>query len=611
MTRLVAHRGPDDEGLALFGPGRTWTQGDGEPRGDGWNAGLGHRRLSIIDLTAAGHQPMTDAAGRYWIVLNGEIYNFLELRAELEGLGVAFCSHSDTEVALRAFMMWGPECLPRFNGMWALAIYDTERECLFLARDRFGVKPLYYLLEPGRFAFASELKQLHLLLDGTARANRAVLADFLFWRYETHTGDTFFEGLRAFPAGHSAMLTQEDVSAGRMEARPYWSPQAAAALDAGPAAEVFGNLLFDAVRIRLRSDVPVGVTLSGGLDSSSVTCVASRLLRAHGHEQAMAAFTAVFPDPRYSEASYASEVAALAGMRHVFIQPEGGALVKDWSRFVWNMEEPFSSLSFYANWKVYERVAEHGVPVILNGQGGDELLLGYDRYRVPLVALALRELRVNRAIREILGARRHAGMGLLRQVGYLAYFGSPRIRAMRRRRVVRPFLNPEFYAFGQSQTGHLTRESANTDRVDWQLREFFHYQMPHLLRHEDRVSMSFSIESRSPFLDYRLLEFILGQDIELMIRGGWSKALLREAMKGVLPEVVRTRIVKMGFDTPTGRLMMDAAPHFDALMGRNEDDEILNVPALRRAFAGEGVDEDLLCAACSYLSWKETFQVRC
>lgn len=608
MTRMVRHRGPDDEGFALFAPTRFWVAEGGTPSEGGWTAGLGHRRLSIIDLSAGGHQPMRDVTGRFWIVLNGEIYNFVELREELIREGAQFRSRSDTEVALEAFIRWGKACLRRFNGMWALAVYDRQREELFLARDRFGVKPLYYASSAGSFAFASEIKQLHSIAGGARRVNREVLADFLFWKYEGHTNETFFEGINVFPAGHSVSLSRDDVATGRVQPERYWVYEPEGSLGPAVAAERFRELLTDAVRLRLRSDVPVAVTLSGGLDSSSVTCLAAQALGGTP-ASALTAFTAVFPDKAFSEQPFAQQVTDLCGARPVYIEPGGAELVDDWGRFVWNMEEPFSSLSYYANWKVYEKVAEHHVPVVLNGQGGDELLMGYDRYRVPLLVQAWRRHRYRHLAKESLAAGTHAGLSLPRQIGYLVYFGLPKVRAIRRRRLVRPFLQRDFFEFGRGRTEHLVQEAVSTDRVAWQGQEFSQYQLPHLLHHEDRVSMNFSIESRSPFLDYRLLNFILGQDVGLLVQDGYSKAILRESMKGILPEGVRTRRIKMGFDTPTGRLIREGAPFFTELLKRNHDDRVLDVPALNRAFDRGRIDELLLCGACSYLSWKETFQV--
>lgn len=615
MNSLVINRGPDDEGLVLFSPEGVFIPDDESPMGQNpaecpWIAGLGHRRLSIIDLSPAGHQPMPDSTGRFWIVLNGEIYNYLEIRQELISQGVTFRSHSDTEVALASYIFWGEDCLNHFNGMWALAIYDRERQRLFCARDRFGVKPFYYMHQPERFAFGSEIKQLHYLAGSTAQLNPSVLADFLFWRFETHTEETFFEGILALPPGHFMEIDHDVIATGAVRPKAFWQPRAVAALDDQTAATAFRELLQDSVKLRLRSDVPVGVTLSGGLDSSSVTCLAATQRRRLSAEPLMV-FTADFGDPGFSEERFARIVSERVGANHVFIRPESHNLVNDWSRFVRAMEEPFSGLSFYANWKVYQKIRESNVTVILNGQGGDELLLGYDRYRVPFLHLLARKGRLGSIIKEMVHARTNAGMSFVTQILYLIYFNIPWFRINRRVELVRPFLRADFFDYGRKRIEHVIKEMRNRDRIDLQSKEFMHYQLQHLLRHEDRVSMNHSIESRLPFLDYRLFEFILGQSDDQLIRNGWSKWILRESMEGILPEMIRLRRDKMGYDTPTGRMLQENRPFFEALLDRHEADSILNIGYLRKAIQQPRTDEYLLCSCLSYLSWKETFNIGC
>jgi len=608
MTRLASHRGPDDEGMVLFAADRFEVVPPAGAREAGWNAGLGHRRLSIIDLSPGGHQPMGDPTGRFWIVLNGEIYNYLELRAELAAAGCAFRSRSDTEVVLAAFILWGESCLERMNGMWAFAVYDRERARLFCARDRFGVKPFYYQASPGRFRFASEVKQL--LSGGPERpvADPAAFADFALWGFQDHEEGTFVRGIRALPGGHCLRMGREEVALSRVEPHRYWKPSPEGALDLTQSAHRFRELLTDSVRLRLRSDVPVGITLSGGLDSSSVTCLAAELRHGEGASPPQA-FSAIFPDPKYSEEDFARAVADRAGVDRVLIEPGAPQLARDWPSFVRAMDEPFQTLSFYANWKVYQKIREHGVPVILNGQGGDELLLGYERYRVPLFLHLLKGGRIPTLLSELWRGRTRANMGLTKQLAYTVYFLLPRIRAGRRLRLVRPYLKREILEYGRRHRQILAEASIARPWPDFLVREFERYQLQHLLHHEDRVSMHFSVEARNPFLDYRLFNFVIGQDIRTHLRDGWSKALLREAMRGVLPESVRARTDKMGFDTPTGRLLRENETFFLGLLSRHEDDPFVDVAALRRGLSQGGAEENVLCSLLSYLSWKETFDV--
>lgn len=609
MAARAAHRGPDDGGLALFGPGGAMAelQAQGGGSAGPWTVGLGHRRLSIIDLSPAGHQPMSDASGRYWIVFNGEVYNHVELRAELERTGRTFRSRTDTEVVLHAYLEWGADCLARFNGMWAFAIYDRTEERLFCARDRFGVKPFYFAAGPGRFAFASEIKQLLAVPWVESHANRAVLADFFFWGLETHTDETFFAGIRCLPAAHCFLLAKEDLERGRFEPRRYWEPVPGEALDERPAVEAFRDLMSDAVRLRLRSDVPVGVTLSGGLDSSSVACLAGAHRRAEPDAPPLDAFNVEFAGVEYSERRFAEAAARQAGARAVVLHPGQEDLARDWTRFVWHMEEPFGSLSYFSNYQIYRLIREHGISVVLSGQGGDELLLGYEQYRTFNLQFELRAFHPWAAWKEILAARRHANLPLSVQAAHLAYNSLPFLRAARRRRLVRPWLHPDFFAEFAGATDHLRRSMLHADRVALQRSESSRYKLPHLLRHEDRVSMAHSIESRLPFLDYRLWELVLGQPVGLLFRDGWSKYVLRRAMDGILPAEVQNRTDKMGYETPTGRLLRRNGTAFQALLERHRDDAVLNVPALVRDFGSEALDERLLCAALSYLSWKEAF----
>ena len=588
MSWAGRHRGPDDDGLVEY-PGIA----------------LAHRRLSIIDLTPAGHQPMADISGRYWIVFNGEIYNYIELHQELSAHGHAFQTRTDTEVILEAYKEWGKESLNRLNGMWAFAIWDSVAGQLFLARDRFGVKPLLYISRPGLFAFASEAKQLLAGLPGPWRLNRGVAADFFFWGFQGHTTSTFIEGVVELPGGHFLQLTRENVTEGRAIPRRYWKPEPAT-LSMGPeAVDRFGELFEDAVRLRLRSDVPLGVTLSGGLDSSSISCVASQLRTVGKNSEPIQAFTAVFDDPGYSEERFVQSVVQKAQLQSILIRPRSHQFVSDWPEFVRCMDEPFASLSFYANWKVYQQIREYGVPVVLNGQGGDELLLGYPRYRVSLLKFLLASGRLSDVAHEALLSGRRSGLSLPLLGTYLAYFHLTKLRIARRLHLLKPFATKEFFRLGQSRTGTILDGAAHENLPDLLYKEFGKYQLPHLLHHEDSVSMHFAIESRNPFLDYRLFEFVLGLGIDGFIHDGWSKYILRQAMRGIIPEEVRTRTDKMGYDTPTGRLLRDGRDYFCKVLDRNEDDPLLNTEALKRGLTHSGVNENVLCGALSYLSWKE------
>jgi asparagine synthase (glutamine-hydrolysing) len=612
MNEAASHRGPDDEGIVLFGsngvvettPGGS-SQTDKDP--GAWIAGLGHRRLAILDLTPSGHQPMSDPSGRYWIVLNGEIYNYLELRAELERLGHRFRSQTDTEVALASYISWGPEALSRFNGMWGMVIYDRVAQELFCARDRLGVKPLYLLQQPGVLAFASEIKQLLPLGMHPGTVNQKLLADLLLFGLETHTDDTFFDGIRALPEGCYMLADRTSIAAGNICPQRFWFPTPTRKLGEQEATECFQDLLADATRLRLRSDVPVGVTLSGGLDSSSLTCLASRLRLEQGGDP-IRAFTVFYSDRGYSEKPFAEQVTKFCGAPPTYLSPEASSLQEDWKKFIWHMEEPFGGLSYYSNYKIYQLIRARGVPVILTGQGGDELLLGYDRYRVVKNLFQLRQGNFLDLFWEAYTTRKRANFGYLRQMAYLLYFAFPAIRIARRRFMVRPYLRDTFFYRHCHQTENLGIEIQKSP-LEFQRSEIVRYQLPHLLRHEDRMSMASAIESRTPFLDYRLVEFVLGQGIESLIRNGWSKVILRDAMKGIMPETVRTRADKMGYNTPTGRLLQDNQSFLMDLLRRHLSDPFVQADSVAKAFEVGQIQENLLCSLLSYFSWKEQFGI--
>lgn len=602
MNAAGRHRGPDDEGIVSL-------LLDGSAAQPGMQVVLGHRRLAIIDVSSAGHQPMTDGTGRLLVVFNGEIYNYLELRAELASAGHEFRTSTDTEVLLAAWREWGCGALQRFNGMWAFALVDRGLGNVYLSRDRLGVKPLHYTMWPGHIAFASEMKQLREAMPGKWRLDRSTAADFLFWGFRDHRSETFVDGVYSVPPGHYVELSGQALATRRAEPVRYWR--------AGPSPEwkdeepvrAFSFLFRDAVRLRLRSDVPLGITLSGGLDSSSIACVAAEESAARGARAALRAFTAVFPGNRFSEERYADRVVERAGLEKTVVHPDAQNLARDWHNFVRCMDEPFASLSYYANWKVYQRVREHGVPVILNGQGGDELLLGYPRYRVPMLLLLARAGEWSRAFREACAGREKGAMGLPRLAAYMAYFGLPGLRIRRRLGSLRPFVRRDFEDVARQRRDVAEDAMAHSSLGELLRKECEHFQLPHLLQHEDRVSMSFAVEARSPFLDYRLFELVLSHIETLTIRNGWAKAGLREAMRGLLPEEVRTRRDKMGYDTPTGSLLRDAAEQFDPLLKRCEADPIVDAVAVGRALRDERTNENVLCSLLSYLSWREEYGV--
>lgn len=585
MSDALRHRGPDDEGfvcvtgdaVAAYGgcdtplavyelPTPCRPLGDVKTYGEKrFEIALGHRRLSIVDLSPLGHQPLSYANGRYWIVYNGEIYNHIELRAELEREGYFFRSHADTEIILAAYDRWGEACLQRFNGMWAFALYDHQEQSLFLARDRFGVKPLYYWVSPDGFlAFASEIKAFCVLPGWSARACGRRIYDFLAWNIMDHTDETMFAGVYQIRGGQSVRLemrgdTRREFSrlpGGRLPGMRQWY-SLTGKLFAGSFAEaaaVFRDLLEDSVRLRLRADVPVGSCLSGGLDSSSIVCIANRLLRGQGADGRQKTFSACSRVKRFDERSYIEEVVAITGVDAHYTYPELEDLLPLLERVTWHQDEPFGSTSIYAQWAVFKLAAENEVKVMLDGQGADEQLAGYHSYFAVLLGSMFRHGRWIAALRESLAMRRLHGYSFL----YLGkrFFAN-----------LFPSLRLSASALAKTaahSTGWLDHERLDASPVDplsrfpgceknisaWSYHQLTASAVPMLLHWEDRNSMAHSIEARVPFLDYRIAEFLLGLPDEHKLTEGVTKRILRETMKGSLPESVRNRTDKLGFATP-------------------------------------------------------------
>ncbi|HEY3804331.1 MAG TPA: asparagine synthase (glutamine-hydrolyzing) [Kofleriaceae bacterium] len=575
MADRLAHRGPDAQGFALIATatGEVWTGDRAKPRAP-FDLALGHRRLSIIDLSDAGRQPMGSADGRHWVVYNGEIYNYLELRDELAAKGHAFRSSSDTEVLLAAYREWGPAFLERCNGMWGLALWDANRRELFCARDRFGVKPLYYAYGADWFVFGSEIKALLAHPRVMRRPNDAIVYDFLALKLIDHTNETFFAGIHKLPAGHT--LTYRP--GGAPEIRRYWDVRPAFELESEPGVEQaaiarFEELFTDAVRVRLRADVPIGTCLSGGVDSSSIVVAANRLMFDElklprtlvGDRQRT--FSACFEDERFDERRFIDEVIAKTGASSYRVFPSGERLWDELPAVVAQMDEPFSSTSQYSQYNVFRLAKESGVKVTLDGQGADELMAGYPGYHSVFLATLVRAGKLLAAGREAYATWKLTGRGRsAAELGGRTLYGLlPAQLTTPIRTALAPHLasrTPEGRSlqvidrdlearFAGRRLDWIAERSASMHDLGAKLyADVFQFSLPGLLRYADRNSMAFSIESRTPLLDYRLAEHIFSLPLSMIMRGGWTKWVFRRAMDGRLPRAVQWRKDKMGFVTP-------------------------------------------------------------
>ncbi|MCR5676202.1 MAG: asparagine synthase (glutamine-hydrolyzing) [Lachnospiraceae bacterium] len=520
MNRVQKHRGPDDEGI--------FTEG---------SAALGHVRLSILDLSPAGHQPMT-RHDRYTIVYNGEIFNYLELREELRGLGYTFTTQCDTEVVLAAYDCWGPACQERFNGFWAFAVYDAQTDSFFLSRDRYGVKPVYYTRQQGSLLFASEIKTLLADERIERRVNEQAVVNYLVNGFVDCEEETFFRGIFRLPAG-AQMIVQGDAEP--EITRWYTLPYRETVCEKLKAETFsrFRELFRDAVRMRLRSDVPVGSCLSGGLDSSSIVCESSRQLAGSKKQAGQHTYSATYPGSPDDERRYIDAVVAETGVSGHYIEPTADTLFADLTDLIYTQDEPFVSTSMYASYCVMRLASENRAKVLLDGQGADEILCGYRKARVYYIKKLAAKGHLLRAAREAFlylpYMRKHnstllADLSMLRQ-----FFGKEDKGDVRRK-----------YLGEAVREAELSRTYRAGD--DFIVNDFSAIVLPALLRYVDRNAMAFSIEDRLPFLDHRLVEFAMQLPMNAKINRGWSKYIMRRTL--AMPEIVRKRRDKIGFYTP-------------------------------------------------------------
>ncbi len=557
MNDAISHRGPDGEGFVFLDPsGADPPQFEARPSPADTSfrpLGLANRRLSIIDLSGHGTQPMCNEDGSVWVVFNGEIYNHVELAEQLKTRGHQFRSRCDTEVILHAYEEWGEACLDRFNGMWGFALWDGRSKRLFCARDRLGIKPFYYFDDGARFIFASEIKAILLHPEIPRKPHGPTIYRYLATGsgLMDFTDATFFEGISQLPPSHYLILQD-----GRMQVRRYWdierSKNGEIPKTDAEAAERFRELFSDAVRLRLRSDVPLGVCLSGGLDSSSIACVAAEEIR----PSRLRTFSSCFDDPQYDERDFIQPVVEHTGAEAHYVFPQVGELFDQLSHIIWFQDEPFHNLNQFAQWYVMRSVRGQGVKVVLSGHGGDELLNGYPQDFVYHFADLLGAGRWSSLARE-LKAYQSAGWGgagsaMVSAVRVLASLKTPEgwKRSLKRNGTgFRGILHPDFVRKHTAPETMGLRGGAALRTCSYMGLRM--YPVPGWLHFEDRNSMAFSVESRIPFLDYRLVEYAYGLPGNQKIREGRTKVVLRNAMKGTLPEIIRNRTDKKGFLAPT------------------------------------------------------------
>ncbi|MCK4763589.1 MAG: asparagine synthase (glutamine-hydrolyzing) [Candidatus Aminicenantes bacterium] len=519
MMQRIKHRGPDDQGIFISA---------------GRDTGFGHVRLSIIDLSAAGHQPMISDDDRFVIVYNGEIYNYIELRRELRDKYL-FKTQTDTEVLLNAYREWGKDCLHRFNGMFAFVIFDKKTKEIFVARDRFGIKPFYYHLDKDRFIFASEIRALLPFLKERQPHNRAIYEYLIYNR--TDQGDyTFFENIKKLPHGCCAAVEKGELKIEKWYDLPRQVKEPFAA------AEEFYEALTRSVKLRLRSDVPVGVCFSGGLDSSSIVSILIKECR----RRDVNTFSAVYEKgDAADESEFIDEYRDQLDNMH-FTLPTAESFLSELDPFIRCHPEPVPALGPYAQFKVMQSARRH-VTVTLDGQGADEQLAGYHYFFGAHFKGLLRKLKILGLAGELLAYMRiHKSFLALK---YLGFYLSPSFLKEKLGSASSRCMDPGFYRRGRSFT-RLGKDLFSPRSLNESLLQHFEYKLEHLLKWEDLNSMWHSLESRVPFLDHHIVERTLTLPAGELIDRGVTKGILRRAMRGVLPEKIRTRQDKVGFATP-------------------------------------------------------------
>lgn len=575
MNQLIEHRGPDGDGIYCYN-----------------NVAFGHRRLAILDLSDLGKQPM-HWGEKYTIIFNGEVYNYIEIREVLLAEGYTFKSESDTEVILAAYDLWGKDCVSRFNGMWSFAILDKEKSTLFCSRDRFGIKPFYYTLSEETFRFGSEIKQL---ISERPVINLPVALDFIISAMEEATDETFFKGIVKLTPGHNLVY---DLEKDTYTIEAFYSLPDKAPETKNP--DSIGNyisLLEESVKLRMRSDVRVGTCLSGGLDSSTVAALASRN---YNYQEQFYAIHAKSEEAATDESSYAGMVSEHLKLNLKTVVPGYSDFESSMNDVIYTQEEPFGSPSVFMQYFVFKEARKNNCIVMLDGQGGDETLLGYERYYPALI----RSLGFFQKPKALLNSKKNSRLSMLEAIKYMLYFGNYKSRLNRVKRRA-GFIRPAYLENYQSEALRKVSDSYSDIRK-MQKVELTRSQLPHLLRYEDKNSMKHSVEARLPFIDYRVVEFALNMENEAKIHDGWTKYVLRKGMSGLLPKEITWRKNKLGFNAPENLWLEKHAAEMHKVI---RESAILNAIADRSKLDLNQLDKRMRWRIYNLAKWEYVYNVQ-
>ena len=586
----ISYRGPDDSGyLTIDTQGVVQEHNDdsirGATQGSTVSGALGFRRLAIIDLTQAGHQPMSDKTRRFWIVFNGEVYNYLELRSELQSQGLQFSSDSDTEVILSAYLHWGAECLDRFNGMWSFCILDAQEQTLFCARDRFGIKPFNFYLDDSRFIFGSEVKQVVTILDKAPKTDYSTLTDFLIFGVKNHSDKTFRKDIKELRGGQCMSVDLNKNNKIVATVRTWWdlTPEVYSGTE-DQAIEKLLELLKDSVRIRLRSDVATGTALSGGLDSTGLVSLIDELTTTQQN-----VFTVISQDKDLDELAFANETIEQYGLCS-FKTEFGVQSIEELERITFHHDQPVNSASMFGGWILQKLVKDSGVIVNIMGQGADELMGGYSRPPHALPYLdAIAKFKFIHAHQNLFAGYRNSAKNVTTHSRVLVediakyLLRAPTYRAVMKSRG--KLLNPEIISRYAPESAflHVQHDAGRFHSIQKRqaYAELKYRNLPSLLHNADRDSMAHSIEARLPFLDYRVAEFIFSLPSEMLTKKGFTKYSYRKAMTGRIKPKILWDNNKKGFATPTNDYLSIGKEYFSDLLSDIKDHPAIDMTGLK------------------------------
>lgn len=612
MSDTLSHRGPDGEGFVMAEENRVtpyfhslkknYTRNDLNyipkselPHASGSFLAFTHRRLAIIDLSEGGHQPMCNVDGSLWIVFNGEIYNYIELRQDLKQLGHTFISESDTEVVLAAYTQWGNSCVEKFNGMWSFCIYDAEKKLCFASRDRFGVKPFYYINDSTSFSFASEQKAFVKSGLVLAKTNQKALHNYLINDLQEHNPANFFEGITELWPGHNLLY---DIGNGTVRTFSYFhlSDHIHLKNDHLSEKELLEKIAYtfeNSVRLRLRSDVEVGTCLSGGLDSSAIAVTIAEQTK-----KPLNCFTSVFAQESFNEEHYADIVAKKAGAKHFKVEPTLDGFLREVDDLVYSQDVPIWSTSTYAQYKVMQLAKQNNIKVVLDGQGADELFGGYHHHLVAHWNNLLSQGKLTNALNEISSGKKAVPQPFL-------FYGKELIKEKinLNKNKFGVLLKDDFLASSEIKNTKVYFNDVNRQLID----DIYETRLKSFLKCEDRAGMWHSVESRTPFSDdIELISLLFSFNSNRKIKNGTPKYLLREALKDKLPKEIYTRYDKIGFETPMQKWMHQLRPQLLSDI-KSAGFDFVNYQLLEKTNPSNTFQNKLLFKLFILARWKKIF----